>query len=213
MHLTSPYLVQGVIIGIAISLSIGPIALITIKRTAQYGLKAGVISGITIALIDTIMAMLILFGLSHSRSLFFHVPKEIHTILAACVFMYGVTLFNKKPALESVAVPIEKHFTETLLACLINPSTYISFGVISLLLTRFIGQPIFNRTEVLIGFFLGAVLWWTILVLLSFRHRHHVSALQLQKVVGILIIILSVLMLISPNSSEHFPMVSKFLSK
>ncbi len=211
MHLSSAYLIQGVITGLAISISIGPIALLTVKRTAEFGLRAGLAGGAAVILIDTAVAILILFGIHHSHSFFIHIPKGVRFIIALCIFMYGITLFRKKAAPVHIDHPLDKHFSETMLLSLANPSTYVSFGIIALLLTRFIGMPVFNRTEVVIGFLVGAVLWWGSLVALSHHHRDRIGISQLQKIVGILIMGLAVLLVCAPNHPEFIPIITRLI--
>jgi NAD/NADP transhydrogenase beta subunit len=94
---------------------------------------------------------------------------------------------------------------------LANPSTYVSFGIIALLLTRFIGAPVFDRTEVIIGFLVGAIAWWGSLVALSHHHRNRIGVSQLQKIVGVLIMGLAILLICSPNHSEFIPIITRLI--
>ncbi len=213
MHLSSLYLVQGIIIGLAISLSIGPIALITIKRTAQYGFKAGIVASIAIVLIDTTVAFLVLLGIhSTHHSFYIHIPKYLKLILAFCMFIYGLTVFRKKMLPKKPDHPLEKHFSETFMICLANPSTYISFGIIALLLSRFIGISIFDRTEVLFGFLIGALIWWIGLVAFSFKHRERISVKKLQKFVGLLIMLLALVFILNPHENHYNPFIHKLIN-
>jgi hypothetical protein len=43
-------LLQGILIGIVISIPLGPVGLIVMKRTAEFGLRAGILSGLAIVL-------------------------------------------------------------------------------------------------------------------------------------------------------------------
>ena len=211
MHVSSEYFIQGLITGLAISISIGPIALLTVKRTAEFGLRAGFAGGGAVVLIDTAVALLVLFGIHHSHSFLIHIPKGVRLVIALCIFMYGVTLFRKKATPPPIDHPLEKHFSETVLLSLANPSTYVSFGIIALLLTRFIGISFFSRTEVLLGFFIGAVAWWGSLVALSHHHRDRIGIAQLQKIVGVLIMTLAVLVVATPKHSEILPIITRFI--
>ncbi len=207
MHIWSLYLIQGAIVGVIISLSIGPIALITMKRAAQYGLRAGIAGGVAVAIVDTAVALLILFGFHYSHAFFIHTPRSLYILIALCIFFYGLTLFRKKPTAQIPDHPLEKHFTETVLLSLANPSTYISFSVIALLLSRFIGASFFDRIEVLVGFALGAVGWWILVALFSHHNRDRIGIGFLQKSVGILIMGLAILMIVKPHVSTKNQML------
>jgi threonine/homoserine/homoserine lactone efflux protein len=204
------HLFQGIITGVIISVSVGPMALITMKRTAEFGLRAGVISAITIALIDTSVAVLVLLGLNRSISFFTHVPKWIHTLGVIFIFIYGIYLFTKQTKITTPEKhPLKKHFYDTLVLSLLNPSTYVSFGVIALLLTRFLGSSLFGRIEILIGFLFGTFAWWIALVYFAFSKRSHVSAPRLQKWVGAIIMALSFIALITPGRAGYFPFIKE----
>lgn len=188
-------------------------ALITMKRTAEFGIKAGIVSAITIALIDTSIAVLLLLGLNHSIPFLMHIPRYVHMFGIIFIFIYGIYLFTKK-AKKSFAEnhPLKKHFYDTLIISLVNPSTYISFGVIALLLTRFLGSSLFGRIEILIGFFLGAISWWLTLVYIAFNKRNHITAPEMQKWVGAIIMLLSFTALILPGKLGYLPVIKNLLN-
>jgi threonine/homoserine/homoserine lactone efflux protein len=195
----------------AISVSVGPIALITMKRTAEFGLRAGIISAIAIALIDTTVAILILLGVHHSLKSLIHIPRGLHLLLTIAILIYGLYLFTKKVRIEkNKDYPVKKHFWDTILLCFANPSTYISFSVIAILMTRFLGSSLFNRLEVIIGFFIGAIFWWLSLVHISFNNRSRLSIGQLQRGVGLLIMFLAIISLLTPGRFEHLSIIRMF---
>lgn len=211
MHLSFFYLLQGIITGVTISVSVGPIALLTMKRTAEFGLRAGIISAIAIALIDTTVAILILLGVHHSLKSLIHIPRGVHFVLTLAILIYGIYLFTREARVEkNKDYPVKKHFWDTILICFANPSTYISFSVIALLLARFLETSLFDRFEVIVGFFIGAIFWWLSLVHISFNNRGRLSIGQLQKGVGLLIIFLAIVSLFSSGRFEHLSIVRMF---
>ncbi len=201
------YLAQGLGIGLLISVSVGPVALLTIQRTAQFGLRAGMISAFTIAVIDTLAAVLVLLGI-HAYLPLLTLPRKFHALGTLAILIYGVYLFFRKEQVVSLAIhPVQKHVWDTFLISFTNPSTYISFGVIALLCTRFVHSSLFDRIELSIGFFIGAIAWWLTLVRLAFTHKEWLNVPRLQKVVALLIIILALGTLLLPQYSGHFSLL------
>lgn len=207
--MTFPFLdiVWGIGIGVVISLPLGPVALITMKRTTQHGLRAGIISGLAIALIDTVAAVLILLGLHHSRDTFHSIPEWFFITGSIIVFFYGLRILLADP-LKTIErdLPWHKHFFASIVLALTNPSTYLAFGVIGLFLTRFVDQPLFTRAQVAIGFFLGAFLWWSFLAYVAFTQRkRYEKAVLLNKIIGIIIMVLAVVALVHNFTGPHAP--------
>ncbi|MDB5188815.1 MAG: Lysine exporter protein [Candidatus Nomurabacteria bacterium] len=205
MHFPFLDLIWGIGIGIIISLPLGPIALITMKRTVHHGLRAGIISGLAIALIDTTATVIILLGLHHSRRSLYHVPHWLFFIGSIIVFFYGLRMLMADP-LQTIErdLPWHKHFFASCVLALTNPSTYLAFGVIGLFLTRFIDQPLFTRAQVAIGFFIGAFLWWAVLAYIAFTQRkRYVKAVFLNKIIGVVIMVLAAVALVHNFTTPH----------
>jgi threonine/homoserine/homoserine lactone efflux protein len=197
----------GIGIGIIISLPLGPVALITMKRTVQHGLRAGIISGLAIALTDTIATVIILLGLHHSRYAFYHIPHWLFIIGTLIVFFYGLRMVLADP-LKTIErdLPWHEHFFASIVLALTNPSTYLAFGVIGVFLTRFIDRPLFSRAQVAIGFFIGAFIWWSVLAFVAFTQRkRYEKAVFLNKIIGFIIMGLAVLAIIHNLSPFHLP--------
>ena len=56
--------IQGFIIGVAISMPLGPVSILCIQRTLYYGIKIGFITIVGSALADGIYGSIAAFGLS-----------------------------------------------------------------------------------------------------------------------------------------------------
>ncbi len=193
-------LLHGIVIGIIISLPLGPVGLITMKRTADFGLKAGITAGFAIVLIDTIAAIIVLIGLHKTLPYLRVFPGWVHIIGGILVLCYGIYITLTPPKCNTDETKgWEKHFLHSVGVALSNPSTYISFGAIALLLARYIHKPFFTKIEVVVGFFIGAFLWWSMLARVAFKKRKYLQTTTLQRLIGIVIIILAVLTLVGPN--------------
>jgi threonine/homoserine/homoserine lactone efflux protein len=193
MHFPLIELIQGILIGILISIPLGPVGLIVMKRTAEFGLRAGILSGLAIVLIDSIAAVVILTSLHNSIPFLHQLPIWVHIIGGTIIFFYGLRTALTNPTLSiEVKLPWHKHFFTAAAIALTNPSTYFSFGIIALLLSRFMEKSIFDRIEVAVGFFVGAFLWWCVLAFVAFSQRkRYLNAQYLHRIIGIIIMALS----------------------
>jgi threonine/homoserine/homoserine lactone efflux protein len=191
MHIID--LLKGVGIGIIFSIPLGPVGIIVMKRTAEFGLKAGILSGLAIVVIDTIGAVLILLGLHHSIPYLRHAPHWLHFVGSIIIFCYGFRMIitsGLRPIEEDL--PWHRHFFSAAAIALTNPSTYFSFGIIGLLLSPLVDKPLFTRLEVAIGFCIGSLIWWCGLAFFSFTNRNkYLSSASLQRTVGVIIMILA----------------------
>jgi threonine/homoserine/homoserine lactone efflux protein len=190
---------QGIAIGIVVSLPLGPVALITMKRTAEFGHRAGIISGLAIALIDTVAMIIILLSVHQSLPTLRQLPHSLHVLGAVVVFGYGLRMFlMSKTVTVEETLPWHKHFISSILIALSNPSTYVSFGLIGLMMARYIDKPLFTKIEVTIGFFIGAFLWWSALAFFAITHKtQYFGTTYLKRLVGALIMLLAVITFIS----------------
>ncbi|MEO5646107.1 MAG: LysE family transporter [Candidatus Paceibacterota bacterium] len=198
-------LLWGIGIGIVISLPLGPVALITMKRTVQHGLRAGIISGLAIALTDTAAAVIILLGLHHSIRTFNHIPHWLYILGSLIVFFYGLRMLLADP-LKTIErdLPWHKHFFASIILALTNPSTYLAFGVIGAFLTRFVDRPLFTRAQVAVGFFIGAFIWWSMLAFVAFTQKNrYEKAVFLNKIIGGIIMVLAIVAIIHNLASTH----------
>jgi threonine/homoserine/homoserine lactone efflux protein len=207
MSLTFLNILTGIGIGVIISLPLGPVALITMKRTSRHGLRAGIISGLAIALVDTIATVLILLGLHHSQETFHFIPEWLFIIGSIIIFFYGLRILLADP-LKTIErdLPWHEHFFTSIVLALTNPSTYLAFGVIGLFLTHFVDRPLFTRAQVAVGFFIGAFLWWSVLAYITFTQRkRYEKAVFLNKIIGVLIMVLVVIAVIHNIMGPHAP--------
>lgn len=191
-------LVHGIIVGFLISLPLGPVALITMKRAAEFGLRAGILSGLAIVVIDSVAAIGILLGLYRTLPYIRPLPPWIHLLGALIIFFYGLRLIFSDPVRTiAEALPWHKHFFGSMLIALTTPSTYVSFGVIGFLLSRFLNNPFYSRITVGVGFFVGALLWWTTLAIIAFKQRdRYRNANYMHRAIGFIIMLLAILMLL-----------------
>ncbi|HCN58304.1 MAG TPA: lysine transporter LysE [Exiguobacterium sp.] len=153
-------MINGFWIGLAIAAPVGPIGLLCMKRTLQFGRRYGFFSGLGAATADLIYGLIALSGLSVIQVFVTHTaPLQIAGSLFLCYF--GVRTLK-----STTAVPLRKPtssltvaYGSTLFLTLMNPVTIIAFLAI---LARF-QETTVSPISLLIGIFLGSAGWWLFL--------------------------------------------------
>jgi threonine/homoserine/homoserine lactone efflux protein len=169
-------LLRGALAGLAISAPVGPVNVLCISRTIAKGRAAGLISGLGAACADTIYGAIAGFSISFIISWLIKELFWLRLVGGALLIAIGIVYWFKKPrSLKDSAGEESAHseFVTTFLLTLTNPTTVLSF--LAVLATLRLGErrPAPLSLFLVLGIFGGAVLWWTILALVSghFRDR------------------------------------------
>ena len=210
----------GLCVGLASSVTVGPVAVLCIQRTLSKGHFAGLVSGLGIACADTIMAILAFSVYALLKSYI----DEYSTIIQLCggafVIVVGVFIFFKNPVPQirknraghsALWQDFVSMFGFTLANfVVIIPYILAFFTMFNIDLAASDGEAVagaapaigrmLTNTLVLGGFFLGAVTWWFALTSLinifrkGFRPRH---MLTINHIAGVVISALGLYTLIS----------------
>jgi threonine/homoserine/homoserine lactone efflux protein len=165
--MTSDYLIKGFIIGLSIAAPVGPIGVLTVKRTLTEGRISGFVTGMGAAFADAAYGTVAGFGLFAISS--FLISQEFLIKLIGGLFLVylGVRSFLSKPATNETTVASKgllNNFISTFFLTLTNPSTILSFIAIfaGLGLTSSTAD-ICSSSAIVFGVFIGSALWWLIL--------------------------------------------------
>ena len=91
-------LFRGICVGVAASITVGPVAVLCIQRTLSKSRRSGIVSGIGVACADTFMAMAALFFYSMLQTQI----EQYNTLRASS---RGVRFLKKCPAQSGRAFP------------------------------------------------------------------------------------------------------------
>ena len=166
--MNASFFVRGLLLGISIAATVGPMRILCIQRTLYKGQRYGLVSGLGIATADAIYGCVAGFGLTAISQ--FLVSQQLWFRLLGGLFLVylGIkTLLSKPPERAIEAKKADNFITaylSTLLLTLTNPLTILSFAAI------FAGIGVGSASKsyasastVVLGVFLGSTLWWCIL--------------------------------------------------
>ncbi len=158
------FLLKGIILGFSIAAPVGPIGILCIRRTLQYGRLSGFFSGLGAAVADTIYGVISAFGLTLVSDFLISGRLWFHIIGGLFLLFLGCKTFLAKPIETNGAVPhktLVSDFVSTFFLTLANPLTIISFVAIFAGIGLSENQG--SAPLLVLGVFLGSTFWWLIL--------------------------------------------------
>lgn len=194
------YLLRGILVGIAVSIPLGPIGVMIVQRTLTRGNWAGFFSGVGAAISDLVYALIAGYGFSLIIS-FIEVHQLSLQVAGGAVLMaFGVYTFLQNP-IKQIRAPRKTNLNywqdvvSTFALTITNPLAVFTFLIIFTSFDIFVEAQENNLIYVvLIGVFLGALLWWLHLTLLVGLFRRFINIRRLwwiNKISGLTIAIIA----------------------
>jgi len=208
--MTTDYLIKGFIIGFSIAAPVGPIGVLTIKRTLTEGRLSGFVTGMGAAMADTLYGVIAGFGLTVVSS--FIMTQEFWMKLVGGLFLLflGIKSFIAKPA--STAANLDSkglfnNFISTFFLTVTNPATILSFLAIFAGLGLGTTKTDYSSSiSLVLGVFIGSGLWWFILSSAVSRFQSKITPVRLtwiNRLSGLLILSFGVFALYSCMTLQH----------
>ncbi len=206
-------LFHGLCVGVAASITVGPVAVLCIQRTLSKNRRSGIVSGLGVACADTFMAMAALFFYSILQASIEHYSTLLRVVAGILVVIFGVYIFSQNPVPQirrnragksSLWQDFASIFGFTIANfVLVIPYILTFFAIFKISSGEMQGSDgaTFLRALCTIGgFFGGAMAWWTLLACVinlfrrRFRPRH---MLTINHVAGLVIGLLGVYTILS----------------
>ena len=187
---------KGLIIGLAVSVPLGPIGVLIIQRTVNKNRFSGFFSGMGAATSDGIYAIIAGFSLTWIIDFVRQYQLTFQTLGALIIFFLGVHIFLKNPVkdirkLRKKGTTYFQDFASIFLITFPNPLVIFVFLAVfaSTGIVLNIARP-YQSFFVVFGVFAGACSWWLILttIVSLFKHRFNLRLLWwFNKVAGVMI--------------------------
>lgn len=168
---------KGIVIGLSVAAPIGPMAMLTIRRTLERGLSAGLVSGLGIACADATYGAIAAFGLTSLSDLLLDHQRIIRLGGGAALLYIGWRILQsaRKPVEARPEMESDKglgRIVGTMYALtLSNPTTILSFAAIFGGLGLALGSSKADASLLVASVFTGSMLWWLGLCALLTRLR------------------------------------------
>jgi threonine/homoserine/homoserine lactone efflux protein len=172
------FLARGLAVGFTVAAAVGPISLLTIRRTLAHGPLYGLVSGIGVALADASYGGIAAFGLTAVTSLLVGARGALGLVGGVVLVWLAVRTIRARPdglAAEAVDRPGLAGAVVSIYALtMTNPMTIVSFAGIFAAL-GLAGRGGAEAALLTVGVFLGSSLWWVVLTAILARVRSRVT--------------------------------------
>jgi threonine/homoserine/homoserine lactone efflux protein len=177
------FLLRGVIIGFSIAAPVGPIGVLCIRRSLNYGFRTGFYTGLGAATADAIYGAVSAFGLTAISMLLLKVQFWLRIAGGLFLCYLGMQSLFAKPVTGAGTPMTGKNlsaFSSTLVLTLTNPATILSFVAIFAGAGLTAAAHVSEAAAMVGGVFLGSALWWLFLSfsVVLFRKRFDAKFLR-----------------------------------
>jgi len=161
------FLIKGIFLGFSIAAPVGPIGVLCIRRTLANGMGIGFISGLGAATADAIYGFIAVLGISAVAIFLLDYQAYLRLVGGVFLLYLGYTTFKSMPAEVAANTSGEGllgAYTSTLFLTITNPMTIMSFSAIFAGMgVGTMGVNYISSFFIVLGVFIGSMLWWLIL--------------------------------------------------
>ena len=192
-------IIKGVLIGLCISVPLGPIGMLTIQRTLNRGKKYGIATGLGATTSDLIYTIITLFFLSFVLD-FIELHRFVIQIVGSLVVsFFGYYIYKSNPATQPKPNETLKHtlFGDFMTSFGLTFSNPLVLFVLIALFARFefIGSntTFFVTICGILSILGGALLWWNMLTFLVSKFKNKLKMRELKiinQITGFVIILI-----------------------
>jgi putative LysE/RhtB family amino acid efflux pump len=159
----------GALIGLSVAAPVGPMSLLTMRRTIERGFRAGLASGLGIAAADATYGAIAAFGLTSLSNILIDHQRVIRVAGGTALLYIGWRILRSarrpvEPRAETEAQSDLGRVIGTMYALtLSNPTTILSFAAIFGGLGLSLGSSHADSALLVASVFAGSMLWWLFL--------------------------------------------------
>lgn len=164
-------IMKGFVLGLSVSVPLGPMGIILINRTLRKGVWSGLSSGMGVAFADTLLAVLAGMGFSYIVGFISEERVAVTLITGLVIIGVGLKTFLNNPVIEfrkrekvNRGTSLLKDFVSLFLMSVSNPFTILIF--VAFFSGFKLGGELENGNSPFLlipGVFFGTITWWFLL--------------------------------------------------
>jgi threonine/homoserine/homoserine lactone efflux protein len=199
-------ILKGILLGLAVSVPLGPIGILLINRTIKRGMLSGFFSGLGLATADTLLALLAGVGFTVIIS-FINEERFIISIIAGLIIIgVGLKVFLSNPVKdirnrEKNDKSLWRDYYSVFVLSISNPYTiFIYVAFFSSVQINGNVRPELVPIFLVPGVLIGTIAWWFFLSYFVSRFKKKIRLrliVRLTKIAGIIILIIGIIVLLS----------------
>lgn len=199
-------MLKGILLGLTVSIPLGPIGIILINRAIKRGMLSGFFSGLGLATADTLLALLAGVGFTVIIS-FINKERFIISIIAGLIIIgVGLKVFLSNPVKdirnrEKTDKSLWRDYYSVFVLSISNPYTiFIYVAFFSGIQINGNVKPEMVPFFLVPGVLIGTIGWWFFLSYFVSRFKKKIRLrliVRLTKIAGIIILIIGIIVLLS----------------
>ncbi|RJX34681.1 MAG: LysE family translocator [Desulfarculus sp.] len=194
---------QGLLVGVLISAPLGPVGVLCLRRSLQWGFLAGFVSGLGAAVADVFYGAVAVLGLASVSAFLLAHQFWVQLIGGVLVCLLGLKSLLARPreAGPTGRVGWLARWSSTFLLTLANPLLPVAYAAVyaAMGLGGLVGDYRAAGT-LLLGVFVGAAAWWSFLAVLGALFSARLTSRHLvwiNRAAGVLLLAVGLALLIS----------------
>ena len=194
-------IIKGLIIGLLISVPLGPIGMLCVQRTLNRGKKSGILTGLGATSSDLIYTIIALFFIGFVVD-FLEEKKVIIQIAGSLIVAgFGLFIFTNSPTRQPIPSQNKNEglLSDFISAFILTLSNPLILLILIALFARFefldANTTIFHNIVGILSVLGGAYLWWSTLTLIVSKFKNKLSyggVKTINRLVGIIIMLIGV---------------------
>ena len=171
------YFVEGAVIGFSLAAPIGPVGILCVRRTLEYGARYGLVIGVSAAACDMVNGIVAAFGITLVSDFISLEQYWIRLVGGIILLVIGYAAFRPHSlAHKAMKVPGGHTWTffSTALLVFTNPLTFFAFAAAFAVIgvKNIVGHPV-SGLILVAGVFFGSLTWFVLLAGLvhSFKEK------------------------------------------
>lgn len=160
------FFTRGFVIGLTVAMAIGPMSVLTMRRTITHGRLYGLVSGLGIATADATYGAVAAFGLTAVTSALVGARTALGLVGGVFLVWLAIRTLRARPAATAATTEdrpgLPGAYVSTYGLTMTNPMTILWFAAI---FSGFglAGGGLLDAVVLTVGVFLGSSLWWVVL--------------------------------------------------
>lgn len=182
---------KGILIGLIFGVPAGAVGAMTVQRTWEHGIKAGLLTGMGSSVADCIYAAIGAFGLTIISDFLLQYQTAIHLVGGTIVLFMGIRLLFRKGEAEVPVVSGKvRMFLSSFAVGITNPAAILTFLFAFSWFGIAEGSTPENGWLVVLGVFIGTYLWWgglTTAVALARKKKRTDNLRKMNRIFGVVL--------------------------
>ena len=167
MESTLSLAIRGLVVGFTIAAAVGPISLLTIRRTVAHGRLYGLVSGLGVASADASYAGIAAFGLTAVSGLLISGRVVLGLVGGVIIVLLGIRTIRSRPGEAATTAErpgLAAAFASIYALTMTNPMTILSFAAVFAGFGFAAGATTaLDAATLTLGVWAGSGLWWVVL--------------------------------------------------